>query len=152
MKTMNFTYDPVTHITTCKRRVRNKFYIGQAKCHPSDYDFESKLLGEHYAYTRSMIQEMCAKRDAKVAELKALNHLYSILSDNPDVDLESIECYAVRRQIKMTERDIKSVKELICTIRKDMREMIAAKDAYHNKIRELRKKEGRMNVSIETAD
>ena len=145
MKTTTFIYDKDNHVTICKRKVRNKTYIGQAKCHPCDFDFESKLLGEHYAYTRSVIQEMCAKRDGKIAELRALNHLYSILSDNPDVDLESLECYAVRRQIKMVERDIKNIKELVCTTRKEMRDMIAAKDAYHNKIRELRKKEAQMN-------
>ena len=153
MNLIKFTYNPETHVTTCKRRIKNKWYVGEAKCHPSDFDFESKLLGEHYAYTRSMIQELCAKRDAKRAELKALNHLYSICEDNPEIDLESNECYMIRRQIKMTERDATNLKDLICRTRKEMRDMIAAKDVYHNKLRAIRKKEGlTANVHVEQAD
>ena len=38
---ITFTYDPDLHKTICRRAVHNKIYIGTAKCHPSDYDFES---------------------------------------------------------------------------------------------------------------
>lgn len=136
-----FSYDPETHTTTCKRRSRNKSYIGESRCHPNDYEFESKLVGEHYAYTRSMIQELCENRDALIAELKALKHLYNILEQNPRVHYDSIECYTIRRQMKLLERDIGDTKQLIRYTKKDMREMIAEKDAFYNKVRALRKKE-----------
>lgn len=138
---MKFSYDPETHTTTCKRLIHNKAYIGQARCHPNDYEFESKLVGEHYAYTRSMVQELCENRDALVAELKALRHLYNILEQNPRVHYDSIECYTIRRQIKLLERDIDDIKQLIRVTKKDLREMIAAKDAFYDKVRALRKKE-----------
>lgn len=136
-----FSYDPETHTTTCKRVSHNKSYIGKAKCHPNDYEFESKLVGEHYAYTRSMVQELCENRDALVAELKALKHLYNILEQNPRVHYDSIECYTIRRQMKLLERDIADTKHLIHFTKKDMREMIAEKDAFYSKVRALRKKE-----------
>lgn len=138
---MKFSYDPETHTTTCKRLIHNKAYIGQARCHPNDYEFESKLVGEHYAYTRSMVQELCENRDALVAELKALRHLYNILEQNPRVHYDSIECYTIRRQMKLLERDIDDTKQLIRVTKKDLREMIAAKDAFYDKVRALRKKE-----------
>lgn len=138
---MKFSYDPETHITTCKRLIKNRAYVGQAKCHPNDYDFESKLVGEHYAYTRSMVQELCENRDALTAELKALKHLYNILEQNPRVHYDSIECYTIRRQMKLLERDIDDTKQLIRTTKKDMRDMIAAKDAFYNTVRAMRKKE-----------
>ena len=137
---MKFSYDPETHTTYCRRRSHNKSYVGEAKCHPSDYDFESKLVGEHYAYTRSMIQELCENRDNLTSELKALKHLYNILEQNPRVHYDSIECYTIRRQIKLLERDIADTKQLIRFTKKDMREMIAEKDTFYNKIREIRKK------------
>lgn len=136
-----FSYDPETHTTICKRKSRNKSYIGESRCHPNDYEFESKLVGEHYAYTRSMIQELCENRDALIAELKALKHLYNILEQNPRVHYDSIECYTIRRQMKLLERDIADTKQLIRYTKKDMREMIAEKDAFYNKVRALRKKE-----------
>jgi hypothetical protein len=59
----------------------------------------------------------------------------------------------IRRQIKMTERDAANLKDLICRTRKEMRDMIAAKDVYHNKLRAIRKREGlSANVHIEQAD
>lgn len=148
---MKFSYDPETHTTTCKRLIHNKAYIGQARCHPNDYEFESKLVGEHYAYTRSMVQELCENRDALVAELKALRHLYNILEQNPRVHYDSIECYTIRRQMKLLERDIDDTKQLIRVTKKDMREMIAAKDAFYDKVRALRKKESEGdNSTVET--
>ena len=144
---MKFSYDPETHTTTCKRLIKNKAYIGQAKCHPNDYEFESKLVGEHYAYTRSMVQELCENRDALVAELKALKHLYNILEQNPRVHYDSIECYTIRRQMKLLERDIDDTKQMIRYTTKDMRDMIAAKDSFYDKVRALRKKESD-NVTV----
>jgi hypothetical protein len=53
----------------------------------------------------------------------------------------------------MTERDAANLKDLICQTRKEMRDMIAAKDVYHNKLRAIRKREGlTANVHIEQAD
>lgn len=138
---MKFSYNPETHTTVCKRRSHNRSYTGEARCHPNDWEFESKLVGEHYAYTRSMIQELCENRDALVAELKALKHLYNILEQNPRVHYDSIECYTIRRQMKLLERDIGDTKQLIRVTKKDMREMIEQKDEFYNQVRAARKKD-----------
>lgn len=131
----HFTYDPMTHTTYCERESKSGKYCGIAKCHPQDWDFESKLVGEHYAYMRSMIKELVANREDLKAQLKGLKHLYNILEQNPRVHYDSIECYTIRRQIHVMERDLADIKHLITTTKADIREMIAAKDALYQKIR-----------------
>lgn len=132
---ITFTYDPELHKTTCQRAVHNKIYIGTAQCHPHDYDFENKLTGQHYAYTRSMIKEMCQLRDEYKIQLKALKHLYNIYEQSPGVDLNSNECYYLRRQIQVMQRNIEDMKYLIGETRGDLRSTIAEKDKLYAKLR-----------------
>lgn len=134
---ITFTYDSDLHRTTCKRAVRNKMYIGTAQCHPHDYDFENKLTGQHYAYTRSMLQEMCALRDEYKIQLKTLKHLYSIFEQNCG-NCDSNECYYLRRQIQVTQRDITEMKNLIQETRSNLRSTIAEKDKLYDKLRQSR--------------
>ena len=135
---ITFTYDPELHKTTCQRMVHNKIYIGIAQCHPHDYDFENKLTGQHYAYTRSMIKEMCQLRDEYKIQLKTLKHLYNIYEQNPNINLESEECYYLRRQIQIMQRNIVDMKALILETRGNLRNTIAAKDKLYAKLRTSR--------------
>lgn len=135
---ITFTYDPELHKTTCQRSVHNKIYIGTAQCHPHDYDFENKLTGQHYAYTRSMLKEMCQLRDEYKIQLKALRHLYNIYEQNPAIDLNSNECYYLRRQMQVMQRNIEDMKYLIGETRTDLRTTIAEKDKLYAKLRASR--------------
>ena len=132
-----FTYDPESHRTTCQRNVHNKIYIGVSQCHPHDYDFENKLTGQHYAYTRSMIKEMCALRDEYKIQLKTLKHLYNIFEQN--CDCNSSESYYLRKQIQLVQRDIDEMKGLIADARLNLRSTIAEKDKLYDKLRSQRK-------------
>ena len=71
---------------------------------------------------------------------------------NPEIDLESNECYMIRRQIKMTERDAANLKDLICQTRKEMRDMIAAKDVFYNTVRAMRKKQSENAGDVSTIE
>lgn len=133
-----FTYDPELHRTTCKRNVHNKVYIGTAQCHPHDYDFENKLTGQHYAYTRSMLKEMCALRDEYKIQLKALLHLQNIFEQN--CNTFSDESYYLRKQIQFIQRDIDDMKYLIQATRNDLRTTIQEKDKLYDKLRSGRKR------------
>lgn len=145
-----FFYDAETHTTTCERKVRNYIYRGVAKCHPHDYDFETRLVGEHYAYTRSVIQELAAIRDELCHSLKTLRHLYNILEQNPRVDINSVECYIIRRQLKIYESDLKETRALLKETRQDLRDMMAAKDDFYRRARKLRKERDKENAPSET--
>ena len=135
---ISFSYDPDTHLTTCRRAVHNKIYIGTSKCHPDDYDFENKLTGQHYAYTRSMLKEMSDIRDEYRSQLKILKHLYNIYEQNPNIDMKSNECYYVRRQMQVLERDLKGMSDLIKEVRNDLHSTIIEKDKLYAKIRKQR--------------
>lgn len=135
---VKFVYDTDKHLTTCTRSVHNKIYIGHAQCHPHDYDFESKLVGEHYAYIRSMIREMCAIRDDYKTQLKMLKHVYNIYEQNDTIDLDSLECQVMRRQMRLLERDIKEMKQLITDTRMDLRNTMIEKDRLYEKLRAKR--------------
>ena len=88
-----------------------------------------------------MIKELVANREDAKSQLKGLKHLYNLLEQNPRVHYDSIECYTIRRQIKLIERDVKELQHLINTTKQELHEMIAAKDAFYKKIREARKNE-----------
>ena len=135
---VKFTYDPDNHLTTCYRTVHNKIYTGTAKCHPDDYDFENTLTGEHYAYTRSMLAEMRVLRDEYRSQLKILKHLYNIYEQNSNINLDSSECYHVRRQIQLLKRDIEEMTELINVTRDDLHNVIKEKDKLYAKLRTSR--------------
>ena len=134
---ITFDYDPDAHRTTCTRLVHNKIYIGTAQCHPHDYDFENKLTGQHYAYTRSMLKEMCDKRDEYKIQLKTLKHLYNIFEQNCG-DCSSSECYYLRKQMQYVQRDIDEMKFLIRSTRDDLRTTISEEDRLYSKLRESR--------------
>lgn len=134
---ITFTYDPELHKTVCTRNVHNKIYIGISQCHPHDYDFENKLTGQHYAYTRSMIKEMCQLRDEYKIQLKTLKHLYNIYEQNCG-DCSSSECYYLRRQMQLVQRDIDEMKGLIREARENLRITIAEKDKLYDKLRSQR--------------
>lgn len=135
-----FTYDDENHITVCTRVIKNKTYTGIAKCHPSDWDFESKLVGQHYAYVRSMIHEMSIKRDELRTELKMLYHMQSLYNHSTKISKKSYECYLLRRQIKSKEREISHMRDIIRTAKANLRATIALKDKFYNSVREERKK------------
>lgn len=136
----HFSYDPETHTTYCEREVKHGKFHGVAKCHPNDWEFESKLVGEYYAYTRSMLEELSANREELRAQLKGLKHLYNILEQNPRVHYDSIECYTIRRQMKLMERDLADIRDLIKTTKQELYEYMRAKDEFYKKLRKERAK------------
>lgn len=138
-RNVKFEYNNNTHTTMCERKIHNKVYIGLAICHPNDYDFESQLVGEHYAYVRSVINELREKRDTIRDELKALRHLYDIFLQNPFISTDSTECFLTKRQIEVLEGDLKEIRMLIKDTQEDLRTMIHEKDKLYEKIRVSRK-------------
>lgn len=142
-------FDKIDHTTICKRQVRNKIYTGKAICHPHDYDFESTLVGQNYAYSRSLIAELCDNRDAKAEQLKVLKHVYNIMEQNKNVRLESEECYILRRQIAVTERDLQELRDLIRAMRKDLRNTIEGRDKMYARLREIRREQNVSNYDTE---
>lgn len=137
-RSLDFNYDPETHTTTCFRRVKDTIFIGKAKCHPSDYDFESKLVGEHYAYMRSVIKELQLNKEEYKQQLKILKHVYTLFEQNSEVDLTSKECYYVKRQIENVKEQIDFCKNMIQTIKDGLKDTMKKKDDLYAKLRAKR--------------
>lgn len=134
----SFSYDPETHTTTCTRRVRDTYFVGTAKCHPQDYDFENKLTGEHYSYMRTVIKEAQQVRDEYKQQLKILKHVYSLFEQNNQIDLHSQECYYVKKQIENVQNNINEFKELIGALKENLYLTIENKNEMYIKIRKAR--------------
>lgn len=133
-----YEYDKETHTTYCTRTIKGRVYRGQAKCHPQDYDFENHRTGEYYAFMRSGIDQLCRDRESIKSELKALKHLYDILDQNNAVNKKSIECYMIRRQIKIKEKELEAIRGVIRATKTHIRLTIAQKDRLYNAIRKTR--------------
>ena len=139
-KKTKFTYSKESHTTLCKRVVKNKVYTGIARCHPNDYEFESKLVGEHFAYTRAMIAQLRHDRDDLKCQLKTLRHLYNILEQNPRAHYDSTECYTIRKQMKLIERDIAEIRITIKESQEELRTLSMQKDSLYQHIKANRSK------------
>lgn len=136
---IQFTYSTDTHITSCIRHVHGKEYIGIAKCHPDDYNFEAKLVGEHYAYVRSLIREMCDQRDELVLRLKTLKHMQTLLTVEKYNYKDAL--YLTNRQIDVTKRDLTDIRELIQITKVELRKDMNKRDELHTKLLERRKQQ-----------
>lgn len=151
---LTFSYSPDSHITICDRMRHNKIYRGTAKCHPDDYNFESKLVGEHYAYLRTIINELCDKRDEIYFQLKILLHLQNLFEQNEQISEDIINdrdeaSRILNKQIKILTRDLKDIRVLIKETKSDLRLQFKERDKLHAKITANRKKEAMFYTSNE---
>ena len=130
---MRTTFKKSGNMTICYLYDHNNKYTGIARCHPEDEKYYSYKVGQEYAYTRALLKKMRADRDGIINELKSLKHLYSILNKNDNVSKKSIECYTIRRQMKLKERDIQEMRDLIRATSQDLLKNIKARDIMHNR-------------------
>lgn len=142
-------------MTVCDRIIHNRLYRGISKCHPNDYGFESKLVGEHYAYVRSVIKEMRCKRDELQSQLKVLIHLNSVFEQNEKIAEDELNDrneagYLLRKQIHVLERDLNNVRQLIKETKEDLKEQMQKRDELHARLISNRQKQNLIsNESIE---
>ena len=96
-----------------------------------------------------MLKELSANREELRSQIKGLKHLYNILEQNPRVHYDSIECYTIRRQIKLMERDLADIRTLIKTTKQELYDYMLAKDTFYKKMRKARSKN---NGSVEASN
>jgi len=71
------------------------------------------------------------------------------MEQNKNVRLESEECYILRRQITVTERDLQELRDLIRAMRKDLRNTIEGRDKMYARLREIRREQNVSNYDTE---
>lgn len=136
-----FKIDTEEHITYCqfKDNKNNKVYFGETQCYPEDFDVESKLIGQHIAAERALIQAMMGAVQDMKKEFKVLRQFYYTINHSKKYNPKSYEAYMLKRQLNKRETNIKLVQQAIDEKRKCLYEYIQDKDKTHKLLRKIRK-------------
>lgn len=140
MNEPNIIWDAEKGIATCTIiDNQGRKFIGIAKCHPDDLDFNSELTGCTIASYRSMIKYLkSVKRDIIQPELNALKQLYYSMNKSKKFNPKSYENIMLQRQIHLKEEDLATIEEELARIEQELTSYISKKDITYKKWRELR--------------
>lgn len=135
-----FIWDEESGSTICHivDKETGKTYIGTATCHPDDSDFMSEKTGCEIAFRRAKINCLKGIRDEQKCELRAFNRLYYTMNKSKKFNPKSYEHIMLQRQIRMTEFDLTTTKEIIAHEEESLRKIIAEKDKFYNRTRARR--------------
>ena len=137
IKKTEFDFDEDTLITYCRLEdARGRVGVGQAICHDEDADMISWRTGEEIAFRRAKIALLCQERDEIKQRLAALNQLYYSMKHSKQFNKKSYENRMLQRQIRITEFDLTTIKEMLAYERQFLKDYIQGKDKIYNKIRQ----------------
>lgn len=112
-------------------------FIGTAKCHPEDIDFESARVGLTIAESRANIQVLRHIRDCELKpQLKILNHLYMNMKTSKYYNPKSYEAKMIRNQIHALEKDLAAIHNQIIDEQTFSKDYISGKDRLYRKLRD----------------
>ena len=136
--TPEFTWDAENHLATCTLiDDKGRTFIGEATCHPNDYDMSSERTGCELAFRRAKLQYLRTVRDAEIKPaLKALKHLYGCVSHSTNFQANSYEARMMRKHIHQTTFDLATIKEEIAYEYQGITDYIKGKDRLYKHIRE----------------
>ena len=119
---------------------KDRIHVGTAMCHPNDVDMMSEKTGCEIAYRRARIEALKAVREDTKTALAALKQLYYSMNHSKKFDPNSYENKTLQRHIRMTEFDLATIKDILATERKNLREYLQDKDLFYKRIRANRNK------------
>lgn len=139
-----FSWEQETGIASCTIRYKDFIFTGYAMCSPEDEDMKSKLTGQDIAYRRALIKYLIHVRDCELKPaIAALKQYYYTMKHSKYFKENSYEIIRFNKHLKSYEENLQSIKEEILEEKIALQRLILTKDAYYNKIREKRKKEGK---------
>lgn len=128
-------------IATCVLFDGRNPFIGIAKCHPDDADFQSEKTGMIIAESRAEIKALQHyKNNILQPGLDALNQLYHSINKSKNYNKKSYEAKMLYRQIRMKEKDIELIKEVLKQRKQYLKEFIDDKDAFYKSVKKNRDK------------
>ena len=133
-----FNWDEEAGIASCILSDGEKVYTGFAQCHPDDEDMKGQKTGCEIAFRRARISALRGYRDELKIRLAALKQLYYSMNISHRFNEKSYENKMLQRQIRMTDFDLTTTKEMIATEEKNLRAYIKEKDEFYNKTRKRR--------------
>jgi hypothetical protein len=134
----NFIWEEDTGSAICTIVENGKTYMGIAKCHPDDNDMMSEKTGCEIAFRRAKIECLRGIRDEQKCELRAFNRLYYTMNKSKKFNPKSYENIMLHRQIRMTEFDLATTKEILAHEEADLRRIIDEKDKFYKRTRARR--------------
>ena len=135
-----FTWDEVTGTASCILSDGEKIFTGFANCHPEDNDMCSEKTGCEIALRRAKINALKDYRNEVKIRLSALNQLYYSMNRSKYFNKKSYENKMLQRQIRLTNFDLDTVKEMIVSEQQSLKSYIDEKEKFYNKTRLRRKK------------
>lgn len=135
-----FTWDEITGTASCILSDGEKIFTGFANCHPEDNDMCSEKTGCEIALRRAKINALKDYRNEVKIRLSALNQLYYSMNRSKYFNKKSYENKMLQRQIRLTNFDLDTVKEMIVSEQQSLKSYIDEKDKFYNKTRLRRKK------------
>lgn len=134
MKTQ-FVYDG--KLAICYLYDQNMVFVGEATCHEDDLDMASERTGCYIAEGRAIIKRLQhIKNNIIKPELKALKNALNVLNQSSKCNPKSQEIRILRKQIKVKENDLATVKAEIAMEKQYLSDYIKNKEIIYNKIRQ----------------
>lgn len=117
----------------------NMTFRGEASCHPDDMDMISQLTGLAIAEARAAIAYETHIRDNILKpQLASVKQLYYAMNRSKNFNPKSYENKMLYRHIRNLENDLTIIKESIATIKLELRQYLANKEVFYQKIRKQR--------------
>ena len=120
---------------------RGNTFIGKAKCHPHDQEFESEKVGYVIASQRAIIKALKFEINNHLKPtLKVFNSLLDSMKQSKHFNKKSYETKRIFRTINNLELEIQTFKEMISKIEEELKQFLEEKDKFRASIRTLRNK------------
>lgn len=116
-------------------------YVGIARCHPDDKDFESEKVGFQIAFYRAYIKVLYEVKKELQIQLNTLKQFYYSINQSKQYNEKSYENSMLQRSIRRTTSDLVAAKQELVTAKQNLREYIDGKDKLHKKLRATRNKD-----------
>lgn len=133
-----FNWDENTGVASCILSDGEKVFTGFAQCHPEDNDMCSEKTGCEIAFRRARINALRGYRDELKIKLQAFNQLYHNMIRSHRFNEKSYENVMLQRQIRMTNFDLVTTKEMIATEEQNLRKYLSDKEEFYVKTRARR--------------
>ena len=119
--------------TICRLRFDGQVFIGEAKLHPADKDFESEKTGCFIAECKANIKKLKYVKTKLIREVTFLKKTYNLLRE-----IEHYDSKALKEQIEENENQIKEIESAISDEKIYLYRYIQEKDAFYKRMRAKR--------------
>lgn len=134
-----FFFNPDDGSSLCIITTKAKTYLGSAQCREADRDMMSEKTGCEIAYHRAIIHALEDRLSNLQNELSGLNKYFYTVNQSKHFQPKGYMERMLHRQIQQREDDIEITKNMIETEKKYLKQFMADKAEFYQKVRRNRK-------------